>query len=286
MRQFLLYSNIHIPILAASLLVSTTVILQIPRSWPLVLIASAGAFLIYQIDRIWLYSPEDAINQPDRVRWYKKNQAINRVLSAVAAGASLIALFWISKHTLLICLGVGLAGLVYLIPMGPTSFRIKGVWFGKPLIITLCWGFGAVILPVLDAGIPIDENVFTFFLYRILLVLSNVILADLPDREGDLASGLKTMAVLFSRKRLVKLALFFAAASASLGLMYGIILLREPILFVDLIGACLMMCVAIHAYSEQTTATQFTYGYVPDLIIAWPAVTVIVYYLFYLGGRC
>ena len=280
MRKFLLYSNIHIPVIAASLLASTTVIQGVSLSIPLMIVASSGAFLVYQIDRIWLSSPEDAINQPARRHWHKENRSTNHVLLVIAVASSLIAAWWISRATLMLCLVVGFIGIVYLIPLGQGSFRLKGVWFGKPLLITICWAYGGVFLPVLEGGGNIDREVWSFFFYRALLVLANVMLTDLPDREGDLASHLKTMAVVFPQKVLIWLAIFFAGAAVALGLYHGRAFSWEPILFVDLLGAFIMLILAIRAYGEYSTNSHFIYGYIVDLIVAWPGVTVVCYYLF------
>ena len=163
MRNFLLYSNLHIPIIAASLLASTTVLLGISWSTPLIILASAGAFLIYQIDRIWLKSPEDVINQPARVRWHRENRSANLLLFILAIASILIAVWWISRVTLIVCFALGVLGIVYLLPFGQASFRLKGVWFGKPVVIALCWSFGSVFLPIMEGGGQIDREVWSFF---------------------------------------------------------------------------------------------------------------------------
>ena len=279
MRQFLIYSNIHIPFLAACLLFSTGVLLHVPLSWPLAVVACAGAFLIYQLDRIWFYSPEDVINQPERVQWSNKHRGVNGTLSLLAILAALIAVYWLDRDTVLICIGTGGLGLLYLIPHGREAFRLKSIWFGKPLLITVCWGFGSVILPVLESEKNLNAEVWLFFAYRSFLVLSNVLLADLPDRKGDSATNLNTMSVMFPRQVMTSLAMFFAAVALLIGLYHSISFLWAPVLYTDLIGALIMLLLAIRAHKALSIESHFVYGFVVDLIIAWPIIGVLLYYV-------
>ena len=105
-------------------------------------------------------------------------------------------------------------------------------------------------------------------------------LTDLPDRKGDLASRLNTMAVVFPHKVLVRLAIIFAGATLTVGLYHGIAFSWEPILFIDLLGASIMLILAFRANREYSIDSHFIYGYIVDLIVAWPGVTVFIYYVF------
>ena len=278
LRQFLLYSNSHIPLLALVLIGSTSIVLQIKFSLALALVSGAGAFVIYQIDRVWLSSPEDQVNQPERVRWCQSHPYYTYLSLGFGLLTGVIFVFFLRPTTLLLGCILGLMGLLYLLPHGDHLIRLKGHWLAKPICIAICWGYGIVILPVVESGGNISGMVWTFFIYRSLLISANVLLADLPDRKGDADAKLSTLAVLASRKTLVLYVLGLSLLTLITGLSFGVIYKWPAILFIDLGGAVLMMGLSIKALQKNVSQSHFLLGYINDLIVGWPLISIAAYY--------
>lgn len=283
LRQFLLYSNVHIPFLASILVCSSAIYLDQEISFALLFVASAGAFLVYQIDRVWLLSPEDLINQPDRVDWYVRNHSYKYVSTLLAVMTGGVALFYLSPSTLQSGLLLGVVGIVYLVPLGKKLKRLKGYLLVKPAFIAFCWTFGVVILPVVEAQGSINRMVWLFFLYRCLLIIANVLLADLPDKVGDERASLTTFAVRLKNKSLIQIVLFLAGIAFVVGFIQGVIYQWPFFLFIDLIGPLLLMALAYFSFHRNLSESHLLLSFVNDLVIGWPIISLICYYSFTAG---
>ena len=281
LRNFLLYSNTHIPFIVLVLIGSSSVLLGIEFSIALATSSCCGAFLIYQIDRIWLASPEDLINQPDRVLWYKNHKKYVHLSSFFSVIMGGIALLFVKSTTLFYSLLLGFLGLLYLLPIGNSFTRLKGNLMVKPMWIACSWSYGVVVLPVIESGDNVDYGIGVFLAYRGLLIVANVLLADLPDTEGDEKAHLASLAVLWSKKRLGYTVTGISSASLLVGVIYGVLDGWPFLFFVDLGGALVMIILAQLVICKDVSASHFILGYLNDLIIAWPIVSIITYKLCY-----
>ena len=275
--QFFLYSNLHIPVIALALISSTSVVFNIEFSVALALVSCTGTFVVYQFDRVFLRSPEDGINQPERVNWYREHPIYTYVSMCLGVVIGGIATFYLSTKTVWFGASLGLFGVLYLVPYGSHQVRLKGHWLVKPLYITLCWTCGGVILPLIESGWKIDNLVWYFFLYRSLLIFANVILSDLPDQRGDRVARLNTLATLISKKNLIQLVIGLALLSLFIGIIQGIHYNWSFVLYLDLLGAAFMVGLAYVAGQEDRSNSHFLFSYVNDLIIGWPLVIVVVF---------
>lgn len=278
LRQFLVYSNIHIPFLAFVLIISSSVFLAVEISFPLAIVASAGAFLIYQVDRVWLLSPEDLINQPTRVEWYHKHLLFKYVSTFLAIGTGCVGMFFLHVETLGSGFLLGFLGLIYLLPYGGCIKRLKGHWLAKPAFIGFCWSYGGVILPAIEGGVVVHEMVWLFFIYRYLLIAANVLLADLPDRRGDECSDLVTLAVFLSEEKIIQIVSGLSVLTFIVGLIHGVVYHWPLVLFIDLGGAVLLTILAYVSFRMDLSDSHFLLSYVNDLVIGWPVVSLTIYY--------
>ena len=284
LRSFLLYSNSHIPLIAFALVSSTWVVFNLEVSWPLAVVASCGAFVVYQLDRVWFTSPEDLINQPGRVKWYRDHSSYQYVSIGFCGIIGFAALFFLKPVTLWMGLLLGSIGMIYLMPYGSQFARLKGHWLAKPLFISICWSFGGVLLPLIESGERVNGMVWSFLLYRSLLISANVLLADLPDKTGDASSNLDTLAVLLSKQSLIHIILCLSMLALIVGGTQGLVFDWPALLYIDLVGTAFMIIMASKAYRNETADSHFLYGYVNDLIIGWPLVPVTLYWLNGMGG--
>ena len=268
-RAFLLYSSVPVGGIAGALLLGTYALLGLPPSGPLLLLASCGAFLVYQLDRSLLAGPEDVLNQPERVAWVRQHPAWLGTSAVLAATLALGALPFLRPATLLAGALLGLPGVLYAAPLLPGGRRLKSVWLLKPVLIAGAWSVGATVLPALEAGMALTSGLGALALYRFLFILPNALLADWPDRAGDRLAGLRTAATELSTGALRRL----AAVPLILALAGGLVALwlfeAPSLLYVDLAGPALMLGLVL----RLPAGSRWCYGFVLDAAVAWPALT-------------
>ena len=255
-------------------------LLQLPFSIPLSIFLSGGVYTLYQIERVWLCGPEDKINQPLRVEWYKKNRYLLTVITLVASGVGGVAIFWLSSRTIVACSFLSLISLVYVLPHGARLYRLKSNWVVKPLAIAGCWTVGGVLLPAIESQAEMNITLIALFVYRFLLITSNVLLADLPDRRGDEFTGLRTLAHVLSPEGVQQWAVILAALGFAVGLVQGLFFRWPVYFFIDLIGALILVILALKVHGRGYEPSHFYYGFVVDLVIAWPMITILVHFVF------
>jgi 4-hydroxybenzoate polyprenyltransferase len=269
---FFQYGNLPIVFVAAGSLGATPLWFAFPASYPLMIAGSAGAFLLYQIDRAWHVSPEDVYNQPERLAWVRSHRPLTLAFLLIALGAIVFASPYLKPATFRAGVALGFAGFVYLLPILPGRNRPKGHWLIKPLSICGAWSIGVVVLPALEAGFPLDGHLAVLLLYRFLFFLPNVVLADWPDRDGDRREGLLSVAITLGEHRLRRLAQAASLASLAVG---GVLAWRlgwpSPAM-IDLAGPALMLI----AIARPLPASRWFFAVWLDLLLAWPLIAVLV----------
>jgi len=274
---FLLYANVPVVFIAAGFLVGTYALLDVSPSLPLLVLASAGAFLIYQVDRAFFPAPEDALNQPDRLDWVGRHRGWVWGASLTAGVVALVMIPLLKSGTLVLGVLLGLIGLLYVGPFFPHRRRLKAFGSWKPWVIGLAWVVGGVILPVVEAGGAVSGKVVALAVYRMLFLIPNVLLSDWPDRKGDALIGIRTPATWLPLQRLQQIAALSAMA-ALVGALFAIWFFEGPLLlYVDMAGPGLMLVMVL----RTLPTSRWFYGFLIDAIVAWPAVTAIVWMLWY-----
>ncbi len=266
------FSNLHILLVASGLIAGTASLTGHPVNFAVLIAGCCGVFLIYQIDRSWLFQSEDEFNQPQRVSWVRRNR--NYILISTAAGVALgcIAASFLDFGTLLVGGLLAVLGLVYLMPIMPGGIRPKSIWYVKPLAISLAWAFGGVVLPLVAAGMPLRGAPMGLLLYRVSFILPNVLLTDWQDRHGDEVAGLKSLAMMLTEKQLRVAAATCIAITLLIGLLLGSTSQWPAHYYVDLIGPIILLAMCCRPLSDASTL----YGWLLDIVIAWPMVTAFV----------
>ena len=137
---------------------------------------------------------EDLKNQTDI-----KNEYAETIIKYYWAANlfSFVIYFYIGKGFLIYWLAFFVLGLFY---SYPRSFRLKNLPLLKNLIPSFCWYLSICLLIIVNTKSPdilavLIENISIWF----SLILFEI-LWDLPDREGDRLSGVKTIPVLIGFK--------------------------------------------------------------------------------------
>lgn len=274
-RQTLEYSNVLPGLVAVGFMLGTYAILDLPVHLPLLVLGGCGTFLVYQADRSLFISPEDRFNHPERISWARDHSLYLVVSSVVACGVAIAMLFLVGPPVRWFVGTYALAGAAYAIPGFRDRFRSTGVHLGKPVIVALGWSLGGVMLPVVQAGaIPYPAAVL-LVLYRFGFVFPNPLLADWFDRSGDTRTGIFTPAAFMSATSLQQISQLVLVLIIA-GAVVAIIGWEAPnVLWIDLLGPLFMVMMV----SRRLSPARWFYQIALDGIVAWPAVTALVYFL-------
>ena len=262
----IVYSNIHIAIVAAGLIVGTWSWLSISFSWPVLGLACAGAFLIYHLDRTRIYGNEDLVNQPERLVWYKKHPMYVRIGGAASLVTTLICAALLPGRVVSWGLLLGVGAMFYLIVDRTWSRRLKSNWWLKPLLIALGWVTGGVLFPALMVGSSALIGAVGLAAYRMPLLVSNVLVADWPDRRGDAVHALNSLAVRLHRKTFQRVVIGLAIVSFGLGILHGFRLNWPSFYLFDLAGPLFMISLTFYLNSLP----RWFLAFAADMVIAWP----------------
>ncbi len=215
---FLIYSSIYLSIAGASMVYISCIMQHIPCSPSLLAIMFLATFSVYNINRK-TDEKEDAINHSDR---YSFTSRYGKVLSTSAILAYILAI------ALALCYGVKTAlisaiplicGILYSIAWLPERFkyrRLKEIPFVKNLVVAFAWASTPALLPVYSNSSNAAVATLIVVIFFFTLVFINSVIFDLRDTEGDAASGVKTIPVVFGVQRTIN---FLACLNILLGLM-------------------------------------------------------------------
>lgn len=201
-RNWLTFGNLHIPLVGGALILGNSALARIQTPWPYVLLASAGAFLVYQLDRLVLIGPEDRINEPERVAWAAHHRKYT--LLSIVAAVAVIALSWpfVQPEVKLWIPLLGVPGLAYGLRIPGTGRRLKQIGWIKSPVILFSWVVGTTTLVLMHGGMDGGGSIVLLTLYRLLYLAPSVMIADYVDRKGDGRAGIRTVSQWLGPKTL------------------------------------------------------------------------------------
>lgn len=270
-RTFLVHDGVPVGLIAIALMLGTYALLGIPPCVPLLVLSGCGAVVVYQLDRVLGFSPEDRVNRPARTRWMRAHRRYVQatVLGASALGSLMMPM--LRPETLIAGVTLGGVGLMH-VGLGLQERWLKAWGLLKPLAISGVWAAGAVLLPVLEAGRIITAGVGALVGYRFALVLVNTLLADVGDRAGDVRVGLHTWATRWPASFLLRGA-YVVLGITLIGCIFAVGWGGAPrVLLVDGIGVLIMGGLVRRVQTDPAWAHHVAV----DAAVAWPVVTFLI----------
>ena len=253
-------------------MLGTYALLGLPPSVPLMTLGFCGVVLVYQLDRGLDMSPEDHHNRPERTAWMQSHRVYvaATIIGAMLIGSAVVPL--LRPITVIVGGGLGLLGLLHVWPVLQGGRRLKAWGWAKPFAIGGAWAFGAVLLPVLEAGHPVTWGVLMLIGYRLALVVVNTLLSDWGDRTGDARVGLRTLATMGPSAAVFRVA-YTVLGTLVVGGIGAVAADYAPyVLLVDLVGVLLMGAVVWRVQHDAAWAHHIAV----DAVVAWPVITFLV----------
>ncbi|MEM6335383.1 MAG: UbiA family prenyltransferase [Bacteroidota bacterium] len=258
------YSNVVIAGVAVAFTSGTYALLGLPVSVPVLVLAGCATFTVYQLDRQLGYSSEDQLNASERLDWMRRH----RWWSGVGGVGALAGMGWSMVHlqprTLLLCILLAVIAISQLFPVLPGGRRLKDLGWTKPIVLAGTWAAGAVLVPVVEAGMALSLTVWLFLGYRFAFAFPNALIADWPDRAGDRSAGLSTWALQLGERRLVWISRSVLTVALVGALVAGV---SDARWWLDAGGYLLMLLLIRRPIPESRW-----YVFTLDLLLAWPVV--------------
>jgi len=267
---WLYHSNLHISFVAAGVVMGSYAFADERSSFAYVILAAAGALLVYHTDRAVFNSEEDKGNAPHRLEWYGRHRSyliVSTILAILGIGVSV---FILPVYVLISGAILGVLGLLYAAPLFNRKLRLKNIPIVKSVLILFCWVGGGLVLPLW--GSVSATTLVLFALYRCLYLLPNLLLAEWVDSPGDTIVGIRSMGASMSIRaiRITAVLSFLGAVACSITLIYHGV--NSILLAVDMIGFCATIWM-INSISKWSTNHIVWL----DLLVGFPAITWLVY---------
>ena len=195
---FLVESSLFIAVIGVAALYFSFKFYELPLDVLLFISCFLTVFSVYSLNKL-TDAREDAINLPDRARFVAQNGRYVALAVLVAYSSALLLALVHSVNAMLVIAVPLVMGFLY--SVGVSSFRLKNLKGLKSIVIASTWAVTLTLLPLTVSSRPvlIVSIVLCFFVFVRFFV--NVVLFDLRDIEGDVASGMITIPAYVGRNK-------------------------------------------------------------------------------------
>lgn len=213
---------------AACLTYASVLLQDLPPRPSWLLIASAYVFSMHVLNRLTDKASE-RFNQPSRTEFYERYGKLMITAGVLSAGLVLLLAWFQGLLPFLLLLALSALGLIYNIPIVPTTLRkgkrpkLKDIPGSKTLFVALAWGVVTSLLPPLAETGKLLPGTAIAFLFSATLVFVRSTLYDFKDIQGDMMVGKETIPIVLGRKKaeLLVVVLLF--------LLGGALIVSEPL---------------------------------------------------------
>lgn len=179
-RIFGIYINgsIHVALAVYALVRMTFHFFHIHYDAPMAFFAFFGTVVGYNFVKY------DALARAKKLRMSSQLKIIV-ALSLVSFAAAGYCFFQLKTETKCIAVGFLALTMLYTLPFFPKIGNARN-WAGvKIYIVAFCWAGITLFLPIINAGLPLSEDVWLKFFQRFLLVIILILIFEIIDLKND-----------------------------------------------------------------------------------------------------
>ncbi|CAD6492273.1 MAG: UbiA prenyltransferase family protein [Candidatus Argoarchaeum ethanivorans] len=195
--SLLTISSIFIAITGSLLPYFSFLLYGVRVDFKLLLASGLLTFTVYNLDKLTGIE-EDLVNVPERAGFIEKNKKSVTFATIAAYIVALFLSFLQNPFAIFIILFPFCIGIVYSIKI--SNFRLKDITGIKNIVVALCWAVIGAFIPLAISfrDFSVISLIFYFFFTKLFI---NTVLFDVRDIKGDKMNGVKTIPVVFGRKR-------------------------------------------------------------------------------------
>jgi len=256
--NFYLDSSIHIGLSVYALTYSTLLLFALPYDEPVLYFTFYGTVVTYNFIKYGSTATQ----------YFFVDTKYIKAIQLFSFVCFVLAIFYACEmqlKTLLFAVGFSVLSSLYIIPFLPNRKNFRTLPGFKISIVALCWAGVTVLLPIVNADLPVAETkVVLTFIQRFLLVLILIIPFEISDLSYD-AEGLGTLPQRLGILRTKQLT--FVWILLFVGLDYFI---REEVstAFFSTLGISFVLAFAIWQSSIKKSK-YFTSFWVESIPIVW-----------------
>ncbi len=258
-------------------IVSTSIILDIKISLPMLLISYLLPLIIYSYD-YYKDIDKDIKNSSERATFLKKKADRYPFVFTFYSLFLVSLLVLYSNWGMVVFIAAIMAGgILYNVVLKNLTKKIPAF---KNMFTALTWALVGAFFPLFYYSMGINLSFIIAFLFIFMRVMNNVMFFDLKDMENDMSEGLKTLPVMLGKKGAINVLHALNIISfipLIIGVYFNIIDIRGIFLLIFLFYSYFYINKANLASSNELEKTAHTLA---DLeFILWPVVLIIVQFL-------
>jgi len=176
--DFYIKGSIHVAYAVYALVRMTFHFFHITYDEPMALFAFFGTIVGYNFVKY---------DELARAKKFKMNLQVKgiAILSLICFLATAYYFFQLERRTQLVSVGFLGLTLLYTLPFFPKIGNARN-WAGvKIYIVAFCWAGITLFLPIINAGLPLSQDVFLKFGQRFLLVIILMLIFEIIDLKND-----------------------------------------------------------------------------------------------------
>ena len=176
--DFYISGSIHVALAVYALVRMTFHFFHISYDEPMALFAFFGTIVGYNFVKY------DELARAKKIKWGNQLRAII-VLSSIAFLATAYYFFQLERKTQLVAGGFLALTMLYTLPVFPKIGNARN-WAGvKIYIVAFCWAGITLLLPIINADLPLSQDVWLKFCQRFLLVIILILIFEIIDLKDD-----------------------------------------------------------------------------------------------------
>lgn len=204
--DFYLDASVHVALAVISLVVVTTLLLNVPIDFSLIGFVFCSTMVCYNFVKYGVEAEKYLIVS----NVYHKNI---QVFSFFGFALAIYFLMNLSREIWFAVIGLGLISTLYAIPFLPNAKNLRSLGGFKIYIVAIVWVGFTALLPVLESETPITWDLWVLFSQRFVLVLILILPFEIRDLQWD-DKRLKTLPQLIGIQKtrmtgFVLIAVFF-----------------------------------------------------------------------------
>ncbi|WP_435623283.1 hypothetical protein [Flagellimonas sp.] len=262
--DFYLDASIHVGLAVSALIFVTSLLLNIPIQYALLGFAFFSTIVCYNFIKYGVEAKKYLIVS----KTYHKRIQLFSFLSffpAVWYAVQLNETVWMTVF------GLSLLSLLYAIPFFPGTRNLRNFAGYKIYVVCLVWAGFTVLLPVFQAGVPVEWDVVILVIQRFLLVLVLMLPFEIRDMETDFEE-LRTIPQIIGVQRTVVLGIVLTLLFVLLTFFKDYVIHKEIVSSILLGGILIPMLLV----SKKKQSKYFAAFWIESIPILWVLILVIL----------
>ncbi|WP_297792714.1 hypothetical protein [uncultured Eudoraea sp.] len=255
--RFYLDASIHVAFAVISLLLATTLFLNISPGQHLIQFVFFGTIPTYNFIKYGVEAKKYILLK----NHYHRQIQIFSLIMLIIAGYHF---FFLSYELWFICFALALLIGLYALPVFPMYKNLRSLGVLKVLLVALVWTGTTVIIPVIAAGILVSWDIYILIIQQLILILILLIPFEIRDLDYD-QLNLKTIPQRLGVTKTIQLGILLTV------IFFLMTFLKDSVTQLDIIGRAILFLILLGMLflTRRHQSEYFASFYVESIPIGW-----------------